>query len=232
MCRKAWFDVQAGAAEHRQNYWHAIKEIIEMEERNIYHQKQAEADCDNQGDNFVIQIASSDSEREAALRLRYQVFTVEEGDVRYADHDRKIHSDICDSAINLIFIARDRPGDLAATLRLLVRKDGAFINEAAYKFDLLAATVNIELQELLMSICLIDRCVVAKEWRRKGVFSNLLDVAKQHATAVGIKVMLVAVKKTNAPIINLFRQRGWNFYDEQASDAGCEFLHVCKLLEK
>lgn len=187
---------------------------------------------ENEGGNFVIHIASSDIDREAALRLRYQVFAVEEGDPRYADHDRKIYSDICDSAKNSIFIARDSAGGQAATLRLLLRKDGAFINEAAYKFDLLAATVNFELWELLMSICLIDRCVVAKEWRRKGVFSNLLDVVEQHAATSGIKVMLVAVKKTNAPIINLFRQRGWNFYDEQASDAGCEFLHVCKLLEK
>ena len=118
---------------------------------------------------YTIRLATTQADRDAAFRLRYEVFTAELGDDRYADHEKRLFLDCDDDARNHLLIAELDDGTVIGTVRLTLLKDCRFIGYDAYGWDQLATVLGITLDALLPRVARLDRGAVAKPWRRTGI---------------------------------------------------------------
>jgi GNAT superfamily N-acetyltransferase len=177
-----------------------------------------------------VRIATTTSEIEMALRLRYSVFYLEGGDTRYADHSQALWIDKDDGPNSHLLIAVDDSDNVIGTIRVTVLRDCDFIGHAAYDFNVLASYVGIPLNELRNRIARIDRGVVAKTFRRLGIRSLLQTLAEQTALSHGCDVLVASNATSNAPARLANQKLGWTEYPVVGTHAGFTAQSIFKLL--
>jgi N-acyl-L-homoserine lactone synthetase len=91
-----------------------------------------------------VSIVLADAEqRAAAHRLRYDVFTREMGDERYADHRRRVFVDESDEDLANPLLVALAGGDVVGSLRILPRRGRPVRHEHLSRFESLAATLAL-----------------------------------------------------------------------------------------
>ena len=147
-----------------------------------------------------------DNDRHAVYRLRYEVFTKEGGDERYADHERQFFIDQDDGPQSRLVIAWDDDGQAIGTMRLTVLREHAFIANDCYGFEVLADLLSMNLEELRQRVIRGDRSVIASASRGQGVLEHLQNAGEEYAASRGCDI-LVGSYRTDA---DERARRAWN----------------------
>ena len=154
--------------------------------------------------SIVVATADTPKDIESALRLRYEVFTVEASDTRYANHVTRTYSDPTDTQRAKIVIARDG-GTTVGTLRLTFRADGPFIANALYRFPLILCEPVTHPGANLTAIALVDRVVVHRSCRGRGILPRMLEHAVEHGSA---RAAYMLAETYDARVLQAWRARG------------------------
>lgn len=159
-----------------------------------------------------IKIAETEAEREAAYRLRYEVFGLEEGDHRYSDHERKFWIDQDDGPLSTIFLAYDSEGECLATTRLTIFRNHSFFAIEAYHLEILAPILNLTIPELTTTVGRWDRGVVVPSARGFGLLQMLEKQVSDHAYKNGCRVIVAAIKPHNESVLSSVSKSGYRTY--------------------
>lgn len=131
---------------------------------------------------FVVKIASTLEEMEAALRLRYEVFNLEMNEGLQSSHETGFDSDVYDTFCDHLIVVERRSGAVVGTYRLLpqstaVRQIGFYSEN---EFDLSAfRTMNGEMLE-------VGRSCVAKPFRSLAVINLLWNGIARYMEMNGV----------------------------------------------
>jgi len=181
--------------------------------------------------SIVIKVAESEIEKRKAYQLRYEVFSVELNDQRYANHDLKEFkdSDDVDGSILIIAMFEDR---VVGSVRLKPLKFRNFIGVEDYGFEKLAAFLELETEQLMHVVAVLDRFVFAKDFRKgRALYKRLLDEWDYQATNRGVEVLVGAVKAENERLRNFYEKfLGYKEYPVIGTRDGTLFQCVYRLL--
>lgn len=150
--------------------------------------------------------------KKLAYQLRYDVFTLEQGDQRYANHNDKTYMDIWDTLPSNLIIAYINNYHIIGTLRLIERKYGPYLGEEGYQYDLLSKNLDVSKEFLLDKISILTRGVVAKDYRSLGVFSMMCDYANTLAVSMDSCISIAAIATDNSASKKFFGRLGYKFY--------------------
>ena len=180
---------------------------------------------------FTICVTNDQTAIDAASRLRYEVFFVENGDTRWSNHDLRMFSDPFDEpGRSQHIIARDGSGMIVGASRLVLRRDGAFTADELYRFDLVAAMFQTLNADVIEHTCLSDRTVVRANWRGKGVGRQLVQAARKLGQDFGMKFFITAIGSHNCEFRAYFERLGAREYGADARaygyDADVVVLHL------
>ena len=185
----------------------------------------------NKTDSIVIKVAESEIEKREAYQLRYEVFTIELNDQRYADHELREFRDSDDVDGSILIIAKS-DNQVIGSVRLKPLKFRNFIGVDDYGFERLAEFLGIEEEQLLSSVAVLDRFVFAKDFRRgRTLYQKLLEEWDNQAARYGVKILVGAVKAQNVRLRNFYkRSLGYKEYPVVSTRDGSQFQCVCRLL--
>ncbi len=170
--------------------------------------------------SLTIKIAATDSEREAAYRLRYDVFDLEEGDHRYSDHNRKFWIDQDDGPNSTVLIALDQEGCCIGTTRFTLLRDQTFIGLEAYHLEVLAPLLCLTLEQLCEIVGRWDRGVVTRSARGLGLLQLMEVQVAGYAFRHGCKVLVATVKPDNRAVLSAVEKSGYHTYPAIGSYGG------------
>ena len=135
--------------------------------------------------SVMIKIATTDAERNAIFRLRYEIY-VEEMQIfgAVADHTLRMLADIHDPTARLMYATVD--GEIVATLRLNLGKDAPFTDEfkETYNLDRFRQEMTDE------QIMILTRFMVKKEHRGSSIAFRMIAEVAQLGLDEGIDVAL------------------------------------------
>ena len=166
---------------------------------------------------FTVKIAVSPEELNSAYKLRYEVFSVENGDNRYTIGDSKLWKDCDDNSNACIFIAVHKQ-ETIGTLRYTPFFGNSLIAEEKYDFALLSKVTKIPVDIIPRVTAREDRGVVSKNYRSLGVFLELERHLVEQATRDGIKILVVAHKSTDPRLNAIFEKNGWKSYKDDTHE--------------
>jgi predicted GNAT family N-acyltransferase len=175
-----------------------------------------------------IALARTEEDRRAAFALRYEVFTEEQGDERYADAREKTFKDELDTPHAIIFVAKNPDNDVVGTIRLTSRSRQAFIGDFAYGFPVLAGLMQLPCAVLTPQCCVIGRGVVRRDYRGGRTFHDLLKICENHAKAEGNLALIAVVGEHNFSMSLLLKHDGWRPYPVSSSRRGWKGFHLFK----
>jgi len=98
---------------------------------------------------FIVKVADTLEERQSAYKLRYEVFSEEQNDNRYANHDRKEWADKDDTLGSTVFIAVSTTGETIGTIRYTPFQDRDIIAANLYDLPLLASLTNLHPSQII-----------------------------------------------------------------------------------
>ena len=177
-----------------------------------------------------IKRAENDDEREAAYRLRFQVFAQEKQDCRYVDYYLEQYRDaVDDSSLSVLYVAREEAYGVVGTLRISLRRNGKFIADDAYNWDLLANHTKMSQADVQEKSALFERGVVSPNFRAKGVFSQLNDFAEEFCRQSGCKLALAVPSTSNLQSQDFLLRRGFVILCESRTTS-FQGLLLCKRL--
>ena len=136
----------------------------------------------------------------AAFRLRYEVFTEEQGDARYADHEQRMCCDALDNEQSQLLLAVTAEG-IVGTSRLSFRSAGPFLSDESYRWDLFALELRETVHNLISSVALWDRGAVLPAFRRSGILSSMEQNVTSEARENGCCAVVAVVHSYNAETI-------------------------------
>ena len=133
-----------------------------------------------------VRVATTDDEREAVYRFRYDVYVEELGRYRAAaDHERRRLADPEDARSWLVY-ATDG-GEVIASFRITWGGDG-FSSRQVEQYQL--APFLAELPPEVMAVG--ERTMIAPRWRGTDLFAALGEVSEPHSAAHGVRVVFGA----------------------------------------
>ena len=147
-------------------------------------------------DNVVIKIAETQAEKLAAYRLRYDVFTREFNDDRYADHELQLFKDSDDVKESVLIIAI-ASGTVAGTVRLKPLPRREFIALERYQLSVLAKHLDIGIDLLRRKLGCLDRGVVKQEFRGRRLMGRLFSAGEEIASSLNLEYLIVPVEVNN-----------------------------------
>lgn len=162
--------------------------------------------------NCRLIVAESQSEKEAAFRLRYDAFFLEAGDGRYADHESRFWCDSDDRDGALILNAVDAEEQWAGTIRLTPRRRFDYIACDLYREEILVDILGMPLEVLYRTLARVDRAAVRKDCRRRGVFDALLCGVERIAREEGCGLLVANPHASNVASISGLERRGFTKY--------------------
>jgi GNAT superfamily N-acetyltransferase len=167
-----------------------------------------------------------------AFQLRYEVFSEEMQDHRYANHKSREWRDEDDIQASTILVAVDSSENVIATARLTPLPLHEFIGHEAYGFDKLAALLEMRVDDLRLVVARLDRVVVSKLWRGRRVINKLISDLEQIALERGFTIIVGLVGVGNRRSIVMFGSLGYKEYPVVAEYRGftAQMLYK-KLLE-
>ncbi len=175
------------------------------------------------GQTFRIGFAETEAEVLLAQRLRYDVFFLEEGDERYADHAVKTFGDERDRRSRIV-VALDDGGVCAATLRLSLRRDGPFIGDHGYPYSKVCARYGAD----QASIAVAERAVVWKERRGIGLFVRVFRFAESWLVRQGVRVCVGVVLERKPAVALLVERLGFALIEESEVVQGGPWRYYAK----
>lgn len=175
-------------------------------------------------------IATKSAEILMALKLRYDVFFLEGGDERYADHEQKVWADCDDGPQSHLLVAVDDGDIVIGTVRLTVLRDWEFIAINAFRLPVLAKYLGVRELELRDRVARVDRGVVAQPYRRRGVQSALQSLAEQVALQNKCDILVGATALDNVPARRANQKLGWNDYNVSSTHGGFTCQAIFKKL--
>ena len=162
-------------------------------------------------DQIVFQVAKSESEKKAAYRLRYEVFTLEEADQRYANHGTKEYKDSDDVDESVLFVAKSND-QVVGTARLKILSRREFIAVDQYHLSALAERLNENLGDISKHLGCMDRLVVSKPMRGGSVAQRLANAGERFGKSLQIKYMVGNYKIDKTTIGMLYSALGYQKY--------------------
>ena len=182
-------------------------------------------------DSIVIKVAESEIERRQVYQLRYEVFTLELNDQRYADHEAKEFKDSDDVDGSILIVAKFE-NRVIGSVRLKPLKIRNFIGVEDYGFEQLAEFLAIETDQLLPIVGVLDRFVFVKDFRKgRALYRRLLDEWDNQAANCGVRVVVGAVNAGNSRLRNFYKRfLGYNEYPVVRTRDGKQFQCVYRLL--
>lgn len=173
--------------------------------------------------SFQIQFATSEAEREAIYRLRYQIYVEELGAVTFpgVDHGRRLLGEGGVRNSRLLYAAVD--GELVATLRLQLGADDALSEEDAsvYEFARFAGRVEIG------QVCILSRFMALPEHRGGPLPQLLLREMYRFCVAQGVALCLLDCRPH---LLNLYQRLGFRTYGRPYSEPAYGLLIPMALL--
>ncbi len=176
--------------------------------------------------DFTVRFAETEEERLAAYRVRYAVSTEEEGDERYADHAARILRDRLDDGPSRVIIAETSSG-IVGTSRVSFRRDGPFIADELYRWDLLAAAANDDQPVELSGVALWDRGAVLANFRRLGIYKVTEALVTETARRNSIQILVGVVDPKKEVLMAFMKRCGWAVF-ASSEIAGKEWFQVFK----
>jgi len=166
-----------------------------------------------------IRLAVTPEEVHTALQLRYDVFTEEFGDERYADHSARIYRDQFDIPGALINIAVENDC-IIGTMRVFERESGPYIGDEMHEWGKLAATLGKPEDEVIRGAVIVTRGAVARPFRRLGILGGLIRHAHALAADRGRIVSLGTVAVGNEESARQLRRAGYESYGVRQNQMG------------
>ena len=162
-------------------------------------------------EQITIRVAETEAEKLAAYQLRYQVFSEELGDDRYANHESKEFrdSDDVESSVQFIAVAEN---SVIGAVRLKLLKDHEFIGLEAYNLPKLAKLLNRSIEDLYASIGCMDRGVVHPDYRGRRLIAKLMRRGEALAIKLGVDSLLSAAEVGNTAARKAFAKIGYVEY--------------------
>ena len=151
----------------------------------------------NDVDSLVIKVAKTNEEKRGAYRLRYDVFTRELNDGRYADHDLQEFRDSDDVEGAFVFIALEK-ANVVGTFRLKPLGNMEVIGVEAYGIPTLAKQLGVSLDSLRKTLAVIDRFTVSSDYRGKSLFKQLFSFVEAFAVERGVCTLVGAAESKRA----------------------------------
>ena len=180
--------------------------------------------------DISISVAQTTSEKKAAYRLRYDVFTTELGDERYSNHEAKEFRDTDDVETSLIFVGKFG-GETVGTCRLKLLRHQEFIALDQYHIGVLAKHLDCDIEALSKGLAAIDRAAVAKSWRGTGLIKAMFNALETEAISLGARTLIGSVEQSE-PALTVFYRRvlGYNAYAATGEHLGLKCQCLYKLL--
>lgn len=162
-------------------------------------------------------VARTAQDREAAYRLRYDVFCVEEGDYRYVDKARQVYIDDFDNLDSTLIICKSRQEGVVGTLRVNFRNRGEYFPDTLYSLDELAKMALIPFKDLLLHLAIVTRGAVAETWRRKGLMSAMLAEADSIIRRSGGWIVIGVAGIANSTSRRMMAKNGYRPYGRETT---------------
>ena len=105
------------------------------------------------------------------------------------------------------------------------KKNGEFIGEIAYVFDMRDDDYTIANQRIYLS-----RLIVKKEWRGNGIGGILIDFIIEKIKDMGYKEVTIGVDKDNLAALHLYRKKGFTTILFDGADEDGEYFKLMKTL--
>ena len=170
-------------------------------------------------DDLTVHIASSE-QLTHAYHLRYQVFSEEMKDHRYADHANRVWRDEDDIPASQVVVAIDSSGGVVGTARLTPLRLHKFIGYEVYGFDVLARLLEISEEEVRAQVARLDRVVVSKPWRGRRVVHKLVSSVEDLAWNCGSTIVVGVPGAGNRRSRVTFQRLGYRDYPVSAEYRG------------
>jgi len=167
-------------------------------------------------------IASDPVDYFKAYQLRFQVFTEEQGDTRYANFDNQTYTDIYDQGDQAILLVAKDGKRVIATQRLIHRKYGPYLGDHLLQYEILANLFSLPKNEILEKLFIRTRSVVDANYRGQGVFSNLVRSGEQIARSQGGICIIGVVDQKKTEVRQINRSLGYKPYGICDSFSGLE----------
>ena len=168
--------------------------------------------------SIIYKRALSEEELQGAYRVRFQTLTLQNGDTRYADFEKKIYKDFTDEGNTRVYIAVSHTGGgVLGTVRLTLREEYGrpFTAEDFYNFPQLANDVGSTWRELLHKVALIERGGVLLEYQNKEVWKQLVRFALEDIKNSEAKIIVGAIEVTNEVGLHAFEIAGWTIVKKE-----------------
>ncbi len=104
-------------------------------------------------------------------------------------------------------------------------KGSKFIGEISYVLDMNDPDYTIESKRVYIS-----RLLVKKEWRRKGIGSELVDFILGTVKKLGYEEASIGVDKDNTAALELYRKKGFTTVLFDGADEDGEYYKLLKIL--
>jgi len=191
---------------------HSRLMVEEDREKEIEKMSRVQELCD------VRVIPAASGELAEYFRSRESVFDEELGHLCYGEGGYDASSSVDNSRI---LVASSDDGELIGGLRLVDRQKEEFDKVSAYDLPRLAKRLEMRSGDLESSVFLVDRAFVTKEWRRRGVFGLLIDLAEIESARLlidrglgdePVPILITAITPTNYPSVRAFETAGFKPY--------------------
>jgi GNAT superfamily N-acetyltransferase len=180
--------------------------------------------------NFTYCVVNNSTDLLISQRIRYSVFTLEEQETLFANHQRETYEDDYDIPENLNLLARSIDGIPIATMRIVFRKHGPYLADAMFGWEELAPLVGCSVDSLLRLTGISSRGAVLKKFRRKGVYMTMMRFAELLAWDNGVRYLVAVIAPENVASLSVTRLLGWREYGIGVSPRGWRGVCVWKPL--
>jgi predicted GNAT family N-acyltransferase len=157
----------------------------------------------------TLRFASTDAEREAIYRLRYDIYIGEMHFEDAADHEQRRMSDLDDATAHLLYISED--AQVIGTLRLNFGADAPFSEESATMYDLDRFRAIISDAQ----IAIFTRFMVRKPYRGTHLSFHMLAELARFTSQSGIEAVFCDCQPH---LLGLYTSLGFRSYTETYDD--------------
>ncbi|MBN67886.1 MAG: hypothetical protein CME32_01220 [Gimesia sp.] len=182
------------------------------------------------GDEIEIKLATTEAERHQAYHLRYQVFTREFGDERYADHVNEEFRDEDDGEQSHLVIGEIN-SNVICTARVTVLRDYKFLAADHFKFGVLAKYLGRDQFEIENTLARYDRLALMPSWRGKGIARKIYEGVEKTAFNNNCKIIVANPLVENDKARLVLSRQGFSDYPVVGTYKGTTCQCMYKVLE-
>lgn len=158
-------------------------------------------------------VATNQKLKKEAYKLRYNVFTLENNILRYADKKSQIYQDNWDLfPESLLFVGLNHKGQVIATFRTFPRKIAPYFADEVFGYKWLAKNLRLSYEEVLRTGAHVGRYAVDKNYRGLGIGSHLMRFCEYLSYTRGIRIFFSITKVSYLRMLNLLQKTGYKCF--------------------